>query len=498
VSYTPVLPPYPHQQEALAKMEGRRAFALLMEMRTGKTKVMLDDWGRMEAAGEVRDLLYLSPSGALYGEDALETQVPQHMPPDLRERARVAVWRADSAPARRSVAALLEERDPARPRVLLGNVESLSANTGLHEACQQLLAAGRAMMVVGESTCIKGKSRRTEAVLDLSQAALYRRIETGLVAPHSPLDLYYQFNFLDPSILRCPSWWGFRARYAVMRQVCFLPAEAQAQLRAQGRRPPLTNIVVGYRNEQELTGLIEPHSYRRRFRDCARAPAGAYRFRDVDLTPEQMRMYREFREYATTAIAGAEAHMTATVALTQVLRLHQLVCGYVVDEQGVVHDVPERRSRALLDLLSDHDGQAVVWCSYNHNIRRLSALLQQPSNLGPGSVAHFWGGNTSSRVVEEREFKEGRRRVMLANPAAGGKGRDWQCANLMVYYSNSPNLEHRDQSEMRVEAVGKVDPVTRVDLRVPGTVDDHMVKNLRAKIDIASTLQGDGYRSWLV
>lgn len=507
MTYKPVLKPYPHQVEARKRMRGQKAFALLMEMRTGKTKVIMDDWGEMEDAGEVRDLLYVSPGGALYGEDALETQVPMHMPPELRERALIGVWKSGSGKAaQEQLAKVLASRDPRRPRVLLMNVEALSSVPAAREAARLLLEPHRAVMVVGESTCIKGKSIRTGHVLELGEFAPYRRIETGLVAPHSPLDLFYQFNFLNPKILRQHSWFGFRARYAITREVCFLPAIQQEQLLEAKRRLPMTKIVVAYRNEEELAELIEPYSYRKRFRDCTAVPAGVYRLHEVQLTAEQKRMYHEFKEYATTAIIGAEAHMTATVALTQILRLHQLVCGFTVDDEGGgIHDVPENRTRALIGLLEEAGGQAVIWCTYNHNIERIAAALQEhfgrplPGNpAGLPVAARFYGGNAKTRVEEEAEFKAGTRRFMIANPAAGGKGRDWKNANFMVYYSNGPNLEHRDQSEARIEAVKKLDTVVRVDLCVRKTPDEKMIQNLRAKIDMASTLQGDGYREWLI
>ena len=50
--------PWVHQADALRRMEGKEAFALLCAMRTGKTKMLLDDLGRLEDAGEVDDLLY--------------------------------------------------------------------------------------------------------------------------------------------------------------------------------------------------------------------------------------------------------------------------------------------------------------------------------------------------------------------------------------------------------------------------------------------------------
>ncbi len=57
--------PRKHQAEALEKMEGRRAFALLMSMRTGKSKCAVDDWGKMVSQGQVDDALIIGPMGAL-------------------------------------------------------------------------------------------------------------------------------------------------------------------------------------------------------------------------------------------------------------------------------------------------------------------------------------------------------------------------------------------------------------------------------------------------
>src|SRR5690606_5779965 len=51
------------QAEALERLKGREAFALLMAMRTGKTKVTLDDFGRLEYDKKVQDLLVIAPAG---------------------------------------------------------------------------------------------------------------------------------------------------------------------------------------------------------------------------------------------------------------------------------------------------------------------------------------------------------------------------------------------------------------------------------------------------
>ena len=44
---------------------------------------------------------------------------------------------------------------------------------------------------------------------------------------------------------------------------------------------------------------------------------------------------------------------------------------------------------------------------------------------------------------------------MVATAAAGGRGRTWDVADTVIYYSNTFSLEHRMQSEERTQAVGK-------------------------------------------
>jgi hypothetical protein len=89
MSYRPALPCYPHQQTGEMKMRGRAAFALFMAMRTGKTKTTIDDFGEMELAGEVKDLLVLAPAGVYR---TWRDQFEEHASEDLRARALIHTW----------------------------------------------------------------------------------------------------------------------------------------------------------------------------------------------------------------------------------------------------------------------------------------------------------------------------------------------------------------------------------------------------------------------
>ncbi len=119
--------------------------------------------------------------------------------------------------------------------------------------------------------------------------------------------------------------------------------------------------------------------------------------------------------------------------------------------------------------------------------------------FGMGCAARFWGGNVKTRENEEIWFKtEPARRFMVATPDAGGRGRDWSVADLVVYFSNRNNLDHRYQSEDRAKAVGKTRPIAYVDMRVRGTVEDKILECLRGKIDMACTINGDSWKEWII
>jgi len=479
-AYAPPYKPRAKQAEALARLEGQEAFALFMAMRTGKTKVVLDDFGRLELAGLCQDLCVVAPGGVYR---TWLGAIAEHLSVDLRRRAKVFLWESGaSAAKKRALAAFLA--DTTAPRILLINVESLSSIKEAREVILAFLKLRRSMLAIDESVIIKNpSSQRTKFINGhVAQHADYRRILSGLPDPKSPLDLYAQFEFLDWRFLGYRSFYAFRARYAVMRQQVF-----------GGRAVP---IVTGFRDLEDLRAKMAPHVFRCLLEDCYDLPPKMYSYRDVELTKEQERLYAEMKAFATTKLSSSESYVTATVVIAQILRMHQILCGHVRDEEGNWHEIPENRTAALVDLLSDFDGKAIIWCAYGADIHRVSAKLREA--FGGDSVAQFWGGNVNEREAEERRFKtEAACRWMVATASAGGRGREWSVASMVVYYSNTDNLDFRTQSEERTQKVGRADSVLYVDLRAPGTIEGKFISNLRKKIDLSATVHGDGWREWL-
>ncbi len=314
-----------------------------------------------------------------------------------------------------------------------------------------------------------------------------RRILTGLLTPRSPMDAYAQFEFLDWRILGFKSFFAFRARYAVLKLESY-----------GGGRPFLRE--VGYKNQDELTQKIAAYSYRVLKKDCLDLEPKVYTSWEVQPTDEQRRLYNEMKNFATTAI-GESDHVTATIVIAQITRMHQILLGHVTDELGKVHEVPTNRLNELVKILEMHDGKAIIWTHFVPALKQIVEKLEKefPREDKGRRTAEFYGGNRSTRHEDEYRFlNDPECKYMVATQSAGGRGNTWIVADLVVYYSNGDNLEHRDQSEDRAHRKGQTRRVTYVDMMVPNTVEVKIIKSLRKKINMATVITGENYREWLI
>jgi hypothetical protein len=500
VIYQPALPKFDHQvraAEALAKRplkNGSDAFAYLCDMGTGKTKMVLDEWGEAVASGRLDNLLVIAPAGSYrnWFEDRSEdlpSELRKHLAPDLHRQLEIAFWRSGQGNvAWRSLTSFLAAA--AGPRALIVNVEALSkrgrkgdARPDAFEVCKTFLSSGRTMMVVDESTRIKSiDAIRTKNILKLGPLAKARRIMSGLPTPQSPLDIFAQFAFLDEAIIGYESFWAFKMRYAITKRM---------RINNVNR-----DIVVGYRKTEEIARCIAPFSFRCLKEECLDIPPKTWTIEDYELPPEQRRVYSELKENATVHL-GNQAWVTPSIVLSQFLRLHQIAAGFVVDDDKATHVFSKPRVSVVLELLEEVSGKAIVWAPYELIIDNLVEAIRKEH--GPGSVAKYSGGNADARGGEELRFlTKDECRFMVSNPASGGVGNNWTVAGTVIYYSNSFNLEHRAQSEDRAHRAGQDKKVLYVDVVARDTIDAKVLKALRAKIDMSTAITGDRWKEWVV
>jgi len=339
------------------------------------------------------------------------------------------------------------------------------------------------LIAIDESTTIKNhKAKRTKALLKIASGFKYRRLLTGSPITKSPMDIYAQTEFLRPGLLGYDSYYAFQGRYAVV------------QRKTMGQHA--FQQIVGFRNLDELTNKIDTFSYRVLKQDCLDLPDKIYTVRYVGLTKEQREMYNSIRQHAMVMLDNGEMS-TAPAVITQMLRLQQIMSGHLKTDEGETIYFPSQRLEALKEILDEHDGKAIIWSRFRHDIQSITDMLNK--EYGEGCASAYYGDTSDDERndIVMRFQKSNALRFFVGNPATAGYGLTLTEANLVVYYANDFNLETRAQSEDRAHRIGQKNNVTYVDLISEGTIDEKIVKSLQSKIDISAKVLGEEARAWL-
>lgn len=365
---------------------------------------------------------------------------------------------------------------PGLEWVVVG-IESLSQG-GTFGKVMSYLAGRKYGVMVDESTRIKNiRAIRTQRVIELGECAVFRIIATGTPASNDLLDLYSQFQFLDPNIIGVGDYYAFRNRYCKMG----------------GYK---NKEVVGYENVDELMGLIEPYTYRcDKPRDL---PPKLFTQRTVVLAPEQKDTYNKVKA------AGFEGISVANI-LNRVEKLQQVVGGYLREDpkvtidplsgrqkkvQGkIIWELPDAKNpkmQALLEFVEEmgRDRQLVVWARHLWEIEKVAGVL---TPLG-GTITLTGADEIEDRRSKIREFQAGNTRFFVGNAATGGIGITLHAAHHCAFYSNTFSYEDRVQAEDRLHRIGQKNDVLYVDLVMDKTVDILIQRALKEKLDLDAYL----------
>ena len=469
--------PFLHQAAYLQRFYKYGQVALFAEMGTGKSFMLINNAAMLHDLGAINGMLIVAPKGVY--RNWYSSEIPKHMPEHIPYK--MACW----SPAPRK--AEKQEMDDMLMsddlRILIMNVEAFSTEKGQSFA-KMFLRLTNAFMAVDESTTIKNHTaKRTKAIVKIGKEAVYRRIATGSPVTKSPLDLYSQCDFLGEECLNHTSFYTFQARYAVLVE----------------RKMPTHTFkqVVGYRHLDELKDKLDRFAFRVTKDECLDLPDKVYLRRDVELSAEQKKAYEQMKLMALSVLD--QGLVSTTNALTQLLRLHQIVCGYVKLDDGQEIALPNNRLPELMDLLAESSGKVIIWANYRKNIEEIKLAIQK--EYGMTSVATYYGDTKTEdrqKIVEEFSDPSSDLRFFVGNPTTGGYGLTLVSSHTVVYYSNSFDLEKRLQSEDRAHRIGQTEKVTYIDLIATKTVDEHIVKALRNKIDIASAVLGEQLKGWLI
>lgn len=469
----------PKQREALDKTYGLHAVALFMDMRTGKTKVAIDWACAMRIEGKVDRAMLICP---LSLRKNWKREFLKDAPIDIDAHL------LDASKPKEFDRWLSQPHDF---KWLLVGVESLAAGKAIDFCKRFALTSTRMLVAVDESSKIKNhKAVRSENAVDLGRMCEYRMIMTGTPLAKNPLDLYMQYEFLDPDIIGLGDFYSFRARYAEMGGY-------------EGRE------IIGYNNLDELIELVSPYTFQVRQHEVFESSKTRV-LREVKMTPEQARLYKELKTKSRLGLLGDDRELVVQNVLEKSLRLQEIAGGFVsyqyTDEElgrlrekfGPAKKLPRTyrvpipgknpKIEEVLACAEEYEGPTIVWCAFKDEIYAVCAALRE--KYGKDQVVELHGDvDEHQRDVNVYElFQKRKARFCVGNAATGGMGLTMDVADNIFYFSNTHNFIDREQSEERGTAEGMNTLI--VDICCEATVDFTIVASNEEKKDLSEYVRG--------
>lgn len=435
------LPQWEHQRLAFGFAYGRCATLLPIKMGGGKTKIACDligNWGSQR-------VLLLTPTRVL---DVWPKEFGKHFAGDYRTVI------LDGTPAKKL--ALANQAYATTPRGTCLALVCSYESAWRKPLADFLLSKKWDVVALDESHKIKDPNGKASKFCgQLGLRATRRLCLTGTPMPHSPLDLYAQYRFLEPAIFGT-SVTGFKAKYAEMSK--YIP-----------------NKVDKWVNQDELGELMAL---------CAvhidvelDLPPVNHIDVPVTLSAKARRQYDQLERDLVAEIFDTEDQFGTVKIdnpLVKVLRLQQVACGFVnaeADELGtasIVLELDTAKADTLEELLDNVDARepVIVFCRFRHDLDQVERLAKK--------LGRRYGELSGRRsdLTRQATMPEG---VDLfgVQIRSGGAGIDLTRSAMAVFYSIGC-ISQGDfaQACARLDRPGQTRPVKFYHLLATNTVDE--------------------------
>ena len=444
-----------HQVEGVRRFVENRGYCNFCEPGTGKTLMAIAAMNQLASQGQVSRVLIICPKTVKLSW-VKEFRDMQSYPWEVMALDGSMVKRA------KQVLAM-----PKKNSVLILNYESVCALKAT------LSAYAPDLVICDEAHAIKSpKSLRTKAIKLIESK--YKWALTG--TPYqSPLDVWSIVDWVKRGHFH-HIFYAFRNRYCNIYTGAGFP------------------IIKGYKNLTELQERLGLVSYRVTKEECMDLPKQTWVTRHVDLDEEEMALYKAMADEMVAEIG--EHRFVATTVLVKLLRLMQITSGHVPINEGLAHRVGTSKIDALQELMEELTGPTVIWCQFRHEV---DAVIEMFQRIKCKRQLYVLTGDTPQdvRLQAITEFQKSKDAILIGTMRTGGIGITLTAASDMVFFSNSWSTTDREQAEDRIHRKGQERPVTYYDLVATGTIDEYVLKVLRKKMQISSTLSGDDVRNML-
>lgn len=279
---------------------------------------------------------------------------------------------------------------------------------------------------------------------------------TGSPTPNAPTDAWAQCKLVTPDNKIVPKYFS-AFRDSVMRQI--------TQFKWINR--PEANDVVYQMMQPAIRFSLD---------DCTDLPEQTFMTRDVELTDEQAKAYKDMLSKLSTEYAGGQ--ILAVNEAVKANKLIQICCGVAYGTDGTSVVIPSKpRMDVLKEIIEESEGKVIVFVPLTGALESVATELRKDWSV---EVVH---GDTSKNERDQifSNFQRGvDPRVLVANAATMSHGLTLTAATTIVWYAPVHSNEVYEQACARVRRPGQTR--TTVIVHIAGSeIERRVYKRLQDK-----------------
>ena len=430
--------PYEHQKTTAAFLTmNRRAFCF-NEQGTGKTASAIWASDFLMTQGKIRRVLVICPLSIMD-----------------------SAWRNDlfSFAMHRTVDVAYGAKEKRKKIINQGSDYVIINYDGVEIVADTIAKGGFDCIIVDEATHYKNaQTKRWKTLNKLLTDQTWLWMMTGTPAAQSPLDAYGIAKLVNP--VAVPRFFG-SFRDMVMYKVTNFKW-----------KPKETAIETVYNALQPAIRFTKE--------ECLDLPDMVYVKREVELTRQQAKYYKELKNKMILQAAGEE--ITAPNAAINMSKLLQISSGAVYTDNGEALEFDiKNRYKVLREVIDESSKKVLVFVLFKHTIDILTNKL-----LKDGITTEIIRGDVSAPKrtdIFHRFQTTPNPRVLVIQPQAAAHGVTLTAANTVVWWGPTSSLEIYAQANARVHRSGQDHKCTVVQLQ-GSAVEKRVYTLLDNRIDV--------------
>lgn len=442
--------PFDHQRITAEFLSiNHRAFCF-NEAGTGKTSSVLWATDYLMKQGKVKRVLIICPLSIMY-----------------------SAWQGDvfNTCMHRSVG-IAHGTSTKRERIINGDYEIVIINyDGVAIVKDAIIKGGFDLIVIDEANAYKSPSTaRWKTLFKVLKPETRLWLLTGTPAAQSPVDAYGLAKLVCPQ--RVPKF-AMAWRDKVMQQITRF------------------KWVPKHNAKDEVFKALQP-AIRYAKNDCLDLPDVMYQTRDIPLTPQVQKYYKQLKEQMLIETSGES--ISAVNAAANLNKLLQISGGAVyTDKKEVVEFDIQPRLNALMEVIDETEHKVLVFVPYRHTIQVVSQYLTK-QNISNEIINGEVSATDRGHIIQRFQTMDDPR-VLVIQPQAASHGVTLTRADTIVFWSPVMGVETYLQCVARIDRVGQKNKMTVVHLE-GSDVEKRIYKMLQGKVDLHTKLV-DLYREEL-